>query len=525
MARRRPKSPLKAGDVVRSGRGRLGIVLSAAPPGTLVFPLDPKKTPGAVAFEPDNGPLEGVFGKDLWARTMPDRLDMPARKVGRAAPRLMDALLRMLISRLVETHYEQVHRDGQPFVPGTTPVKYGGRVYDSSEMRLLVESSLDFWLTSGRFAGQFERGLARFLGTPHVISVNSGSSANLLAITSLTAERLGKRRLLPGDEVVTAACAFPTTVAPIVQNRLRPVFLDVDIGTYNIQADRLAESISERTKAIFLAHTLGNPFDVDAVRKVCQDRGLWLIEDNCDAFGSTYRGKLTGTFGDISTMSFFPAHHITTGEGGALATANPLLKKLIVSFRDWGRDCWCEPGRENRCGKRFGWKLGDLPEGYDHKYTYSQIGYNLKLTEMQAAVGCAQLQKLEGFIRSRRANWKYLYDGLKRYRDDFVLPKPTTGSEPSWFGFLLTIKETAHFTRNDIIGHLEKAKIATRLLFAGNILRHPAYRGIDCRIPFGLENTDRAMNRTFWVGVYPGLTAPMLDHMLCSFDEFMKRNA
>ena len=503
----------------------MGIVFSAAPSGTLVFPLDQKKTPGAVEFEPDKAALDGASGQRLWAGTVPSSIEGPAKNAGRAASSVMDALLRGLISRSVEAHYEAVHRSGPPFVPGTTPVKYGGRVYDSTEMRLLVESSLDFWLTSGRFAGQFEKGLASFLGTRHVISVNSGSSANLLAITSLTAERLGKRRLLPGDEVVTVACAFPTTVAPILQNRLRPVFLDIDIGTYNIQADRLAESISERTKGVFLAHTLGNPFDLDAVRKVCKDRGLWLIEDNCDALGSMYRGDLTGTFGDMSTMSFFPAHHITTGEGGALATSDPLLKKLIVSFRDWGRDCWCEPGQENRCGKRFGWKLGDLPEGYDHKYTYSQIGYNLKLTEMQAAVGVAQLGKLEGFIRKRRANWKYLHDGLKQYRDDFVLPEPTEGSEPSWFGFLLTLRDGTPFSRNDIIDHLERAGIATRLLFAGNLLRHPAYKGIDCRIPFGLENTDRVMNRTFWVGVYPGLTRPMLDHMVSSFEKFMKRRA
>jgi CDP-6-deoxy-D-xylo-4-hexulose-3-dehydrase len=523
MASRGAKGRPGPGDVVRFGRGRLGIVFTAAASGTLVFPLDRKKGPGAVEFEPDNVPLDGVGAGRLWARTIPESMQGPARIAGRAAPRVMDALLRALVSLSVDTHYRAVHLASPPFVAGSTYIKYGGRVYDSSEMGLLAESMLDFWLTSGRFAERFERGLAGFLGVRHVVSVNSGSSANLLAVASLTAGSLGDRRLILGDEVVTVACGFPTTVAPIIQNGLRPVFLDIDMGTYNVQADRLAESLSERTKAVFLAHTLGNPFDIGTVRKVCNDRGLWLIEDNCDALGSRYGGRLTGTFGDISTMSFFPAHHITTGEGGALATSDPALKKLIVSFRDWGRDCWCEPGQENRCGRRFSWKLGDLPEGYDHKYTYSNIGYNLKLTEMQAAVGVAQLDKLERFIRKRRDNWKYLHDGLKAYKDIFVLPEPARGSEPSWFGFLLTLRDDAPFTRNDIVAHLENDRIATRLLFAGNLLRHPAYKGIDCRVPFGLENTDRAMNRTFWVGVYPGLTRPMLDHMIDSFDRFMKR--
>jgi CDP-6-deoxy-D-xylo-4-hexulose-3-dehydrase len=523
MVRKRRAGALREGDVVRSGRKELGIVFHAEGPRTLFFPVSRKMVPGAVALDGKKDLAEGGLKGRLWAQAMPDRLEGPAEKVGKAAPRLMDALLRKLISASVEKHHGLVHRDAAAFVPGITPVKYGGRVYDSSEMTLLVESSLDFWLTSGRFARMFERGLARFLGTRHVMLTNSGSSANLLAITSLTAEQLGQRRLLPGDEVVTVACAFPTTVAPIVQNRLRPVFLDVDIGTYNVLADRLAESLSERTKAVFLAHTLGNPFDVAAVQKVCRERGLWLIEDNCDALGSRYQGRLTGTFGDISTMSFFPAHHITTGEGGALATADPLLRKLIVSFRDWGRDCWCEPGQENSCGRRFGWKLGDLPAGYDHKYTYSQIGYNLKLTDMQAAVGCAQLQKLGRFVRSRTANWKYLYDGLKPFEDHFILPEPTRGSQPCWFGFLLTLRDGARFSRNDIVAHLEKAGISTRLLFAGNLLRHPAYQGIDCRIPFGLENTDRAMNRTFWVGVYPGLTKQMLDHIIGTIEKFVIR--
>jgi len=523
MAERKLGNGWRAGDVLRSPSGAMGIFFKGGKGKAVVFPVTGAKAPGALPFDGTKDLAEGSLKGDLGAVWVPDRMDGPAAKVGRAGPALMDRLLRDLISFSVEKHFELVHSAGGGFVPGVTPVRYGGRVYDSAEMKLLVESSLDFWLTSGRFARRFEKRFSDILDVPHVILTNSGSSANLLAVSSLKAAQLGERRLLPGDEVVTVACAFPTTVGPIVQNGLKPVFLDIDVGTYNIQADRIAESLSERTKAVFLAHTLGNPFDISAVLRVCKERGLWLIEDNCDALGSRYRGRLTGTFGDISTFSFFPAHQITMGEGGALATADPLLNKLIVSFRDWGRDCWCEPGQENMCKRRFCWKMGSLPAGYDHKYTYSQIGYNLKLTDMQAAVGVGQLEKLEGFIQKRIKNWKRLYGGLKPYEEYFILPRPTPNSKPCWFGFLLTVRDNAPFSRNELVGHLEKAGIATRLLFAGNLLRHPAYQGIDCRVPFGLENTDRVMNRTFWVGVYPGLTNEMLDHMISSFEKFIAR--
>jgi CDP-6-deoxy-D-xylo-4-hexulose-3-dehydrase len=521
MAEKMSRKVWRTGDVLRSGSGAMGIFFQGHGGKTIVFPVTGKKVPGALCFDAKKELAGSSLKGKFWVGCVPEGMAGPALKVGRAGPALMDRVLRDLISLSVEKHYELVHADGGRFVPGVTAVKYGGRIYDSEEMKLLVSSALDFWLTSGRFARRFEKDLSDILGVPHVILTNSGSSANLLAVSALKAIQLGERRLLPGDEVVTVACAFPTTVGPIVQNGLRPVFLDVDIGTYNIQADRIAESLSESTKAVFLAHTLGNPFDISAVSKVCKERGLWLIEDSCDALGSRYRGRLTGAFGDISTFSFFPAHQITMGEGGALATADPLLKKLIVSFRDWGRDCWCEPGQENMCRRRFCWKLGSLPAGYDHKYTYSQIGYNLKLTDMQAAVGVAQLEKLEMFIQKRRSNWKYLYDGLKPYEEHFILPRPTPSSRPCWFGFLLTVRDDAPFSRDQIVGHLEKAGIATRLLFAGNILRHPAYQGIDRRVPFGLENTDRVMRSTFWVGVYPGLTREMLDHMIGSFEKFI----
>jgi CDP-6-deoxy-D-xylo-4-hexulose-3-dehydrase len=437
----------------------------------------------------------------------------------------MDGVVRAMIKGKSKLYYEKFHKPVQhkEFIQGKDHIPYAGRIYDEKEMISLVDASLDFWLTAGRFAKQFEAEFAKFLGVKHCILTNSGSSANLLAISALTSPKLGERRLKPGDEVITVAAAFPTTVNPIIQNNLVPFFLDVDVGTYNIQADKVEEALSEKTKAIFLAHTLGNPFDLNKISEICEKYNLWLIEDNCDALGSKYNGKYTGTFGHIATFSFYPPHHITMGEGGALVTNDAQLKRLIESFRDWGRDCWCEPGHDNTCGKRFGWQLGTLPFGYDHKYIYSHIGYNLKVTDMQAAVGVEQLKKLPDFIRARKKNWGLLYEGLKKYEDYFILPKVGDKSDPSWFGFLLTVKENAPFSRNEITNYLEENKIATRLLFSGNIIRHPGFENVGYRIYNNLRNTDFVMNNTFWIGVYPGLTDEMNDYILRKFDEFLKR--
>ena len=408
------------------------------------------------------------------------------------------------------------------FNPGVSSIPYAGRVYDEKEIISLVDASLDFWLTSGRYTEQFEKDLTAFLGVKYCLLTNSGSSANLLAVSALTSQKLGKKRLHPGDEVITTACGFPTTLNPILQNNLVPVFLDVETGTYNIQADRIEEAISDKTKAIIIPHTLGNPVDLDTVMKMVQKYDLWFIEDNCDALGSTYKGKLTGSFGHISTCSFYPAHHITTGEGGAVLTDDPLLKKIIASFRDWGRDCWCDPGWDNSCKKRFEWHLGNLPQGYDHKYTYSHIGYNLKITDMQAAIGVEQLKKLPGFITRRKENFGVLYQGLKKYEDYLILPNPTPSSDPSWFGFPILIRDNARFTRNDIVRYLENNKIATRMLFGGNLIKQPAYSDMIYRSTGPLNNTDRVMNNLFWIGVFPGLNPRMCDYMVAAFDAYFK---
>ena len=448
--------------------------------------------------------------------------DSVIQKVGTINVQKIDEILRPIAHNIIAKHHDAVHKKDNDFIPGKTYIHYAGRVYDVEEIKALVDSSLDFWLTAGRFAKQFEKEFAKFLGVKHCLLTNSGSSANLLAISALTSPKLGEKRLKPGDEVITVAAAFPTTVNPIIQNNLIPVFLDIDLRTYNIQADQIENAISDKTKAIFLAHTLGNPFNLKAIMGVAEKYNLWVIEDNCDALGSKYNGQYTGTFGHISTFSFYPPHHITMGEGGELATNDTHLKRLIESFRDWGRDCWCEPGCDNTCGKRFGWQLGTLPYGYDHKYIYSHIGYNLKVTDMQAAVGVAQLKKLPEFIEARKKNWKLLYEGLKKYEDYFILPKAVDKSDPSWFGFLLTVKEGASFSRNEITNYLEENKIATRLLFSGNIIRHPSFENVKYRICGDLANTDRIMNDTFWVGVYPGLTDEMIDYILRKFDEFIK---
>jgi len=407
------------------------------------------------------------------------------------------------------------------FIPGTSQINYAGRIYDEKELISLVDASLDFWLTTGRYAEQFEKDLADFLGVKYCLLTNSGSSANLLAVSALISPKLGEKRLKAGDEVITTACGFPSTLNPIIQNNLVPVFIDVELGTYNIQAEQIEAAISEKTKAVVIPHTLGNPADLDTITKIVKKYDLWFIEDNCDALGSRYNGKYTGTFGHISTCSFYPAHHITMGEGGAVLTSDPLLKKIVMSFRDWGRDCWCDPGCDNTCKKRFDWQLGELPRGYDHKYIYSHIGYNLKATDMQAAVGVEQLKKLPVFIQRREENFNVLYQGLKKYENYFFLPEPTPNSEPSWFGFPILVRGDAPFSRENIVKYLEEKKIATRMLFGGNLLKQPAYKEIHCRVVESLTNTDCVMNNLFWIGVYPGLTKEMADYVEQCFKEFI----
>ena len=426
--------------------------------------------------------------------------------------------LRDRIRGLVGEYYREAF-PASAFVPGSSPVPISGRVFDEQELELLVDASLDFWLTTGRFAEQFEREFAKFVGVREAVLVNSGSSANLLAVTALTSHKLGDRRLEPGDEVITLAAGFPTTVNPILQNGMVPVFVDVHIPTFNVDVSYLEAALSSRTRAVIFAHTLGNPFDLDAVTAFAKKHGLWLIEDCCDALGSTYRGKKVGTFGDLATVSFYPAHHITMGEGGGVLTDKPLLRTLVESFRDWGRDCWCAPGKENTCGKRFDWQLGELPHGYDHKYIYSHVGYNLKATDMQAAVGVAQLKKLPAFIEARKRNFAYLQAGLKETQEHFVLPEATPNSDPSWFGFPLLLRETAPFTRNALIEFLNERKIGTRQLFGGNLVRQPAYADLNYRVVGDLGTSDRVMNQAFWIGVYPGLTPAMLDYVLESINE------
>ena len=407
------------------------------------------------------------------------------------------------------------------FVPGETAVPVSGRVFDADELLHLVDASLDFWLTTGRYAKQFELQFARTLGVRHALLCNSGSSANLLAVSALTSKKLGDRRLRPGDEVITVAAGFPTTVNPLILSGLVPVFVDVELGTYNLDVSQLERAIGPRTRAIIAAHTLGNPFDLDAVLEFAKQHDLWVIEDNCDALGSTYRGKLTGSFGDFGTLSFYPAHHITMGEGGAVLTNRPQLKLLIESFRDWGRDCWCEPGEDDTCGLRFAHQLGGLPHGYDHKYIYTHVGYNLKVTDMQAAVGVAQLAKLPSFVEARRRNWKLLYDGLRSLEDVLLLPRATEGSEPSWFGFPITVRDDAPFDRNALVRHLEERKIATRLLFGGNLSRQPAYEDVVFRTVGDLPNSDVVMNSSFWIGVYPGLSEEMIAFVVSEFARFI----
>lgn len=433
-----------------------------------------------------------------------------------------DELRSQILALTAEYHASAFPK--RDFTPGQTPVPVSGRVFDEHEIQSLVDSSLDFWLTTGRFAAQFEKEFARIMGIRHAILVNSGSSANLVALTTLTSHTLGERALKPGDEVITVAAGFPTTVNPIIQNNLVPVFIDVHVPTYNVNIEQLETALSEKTRAIMLAHTLGNPFNLAVVTEFAKQHDLWLVEDCCDAVGATYQGRNVGTFGQMATVSFYPAHHITMGEGGAVLTDTPALKKLAESFRDWGRDCWCEPGKDNTCGKRFEHQLGDLPYGYDHKYIYSHIGYNLKATDMQAAVGVAQLQKLPGFVQTRRENFYHLHKGLQDLQDFFILPEATPNSDPSWFGFPLAVRPGAGINRNQVVQFLESRKIGTRLLFGGNLTRQPAYKNIPHRVAAPLENSDFIMNNVFWLGVYPGLTNEMLDFVSESLHEVIKIN-
>jgi CDP-6-deoxy-D-xylo-4-hexulose-3-dehydrase len=431
--------------------------------------------------------------------------------------------LREQIIALV-AQYGALASEPKPFQPGVTVIPPAGKVVGAKEMELMVEASLDAWLTTGRFNDEFEARLAKFIGVKHLITVNSGSSANLVAFNTLTSPKLGARAIKPGDEVIGVAAGFPTTVNPILQFGAVPVFVDVELGTYNIDASKIEAAISDKTKAIMLAHTLGNPYNLEVIVALCKKYNLWLIEDCCDALGATYNGQMVGTFGDIGTMSFYPAHHITMGEGGAVFTNNYELKQIAESFRDWGRDCYCAPGKDNTCGKRFCWKLGTLPAGYDHKYTYTHLGYNLKITDMQAACGLAQMDRAAGFVQARKDNFAYLTERLKSCEEFLILPVATENSDPSWFGFPMTLKPAANVSRVDLLTYLDDYKIGTRLLFAGNLTRQPYMIGRNYRVSGDLTNTDRIMHDTFWIGVYPGLTKEMLDFAVEKIETFLGVN-
>lgn len=428
----------------------------------------------------------------------------------------------------VREYYRVAHDTSrEAFIPGESKVNYGGRVFDEHELVNLVDASLEFWLTYGRYSKEFENRFKEYLGSRFCLLVNSGSAANLLAFMALTSPLLEERRVMRGDEIITVAAGFPTTVAPIIQYGAVPVFVDVELDTANIDCSRLETALSSRTRAVFLAHTLGNPFDLETVSAFCRRHNLWLIEDNCDALGSRYNGKFTGTHGDIGTSSFYPPHHMTMGEGGAVYTDNPLLNKIMLSMRDWGRDCWCDSGHDNTCGCRFSGQHGTLPFGYDHKYVYSHFGYNLKATDLQAAIGCAQLDKLASFIEARQRNFDFLFDGLEHLDEYFILPRALPESAPSWFGFLLTLRDGVGFSRNQLVEYLERNRIQTRNLFAGNLTRHPCFaildEGSDFRVAGTLDNTDKIMRDSFWLGLYPGMTDAKLEYMINSIRQFFKR--
>ncbi len=439
-------------------------------------------------------------------------------------------LKQQILDAAVE-YYKVKHQKNKSFKPGDR-ISYGGRVFDEKEIINLVDSALDFWLTTGKYAERFEREFADFLGVRYCSLTNSGSSANLLAFMALTSHKLGDHRIKKGDEVITVAAGFPTTVAPIIQYGAVPVFVDVTLPTYNIDTAQLEAALSDKTRAVMIAHTLGNPFDLQAVKDFCDKYDLWLVEDNCDALGTKYlyngEWKFTGTIGHLGTSSFYPPHHMTMGEGGAVYTDDIQLKRIVESFRDWGRDCWCPSGKDDTCKHRFTQKFGELPLGYDHKYVYSHLGYNLKVTDMQAAVGCAQLEKLASFIAARQKNWQMLRDGLDGLKDVFILPEPAANSKPSWFGFLLTVRDDAGFTRDEIVSYLEKNGIQTRMLFAGNLIKHPCFDEMRSsqegyRVVGQLKNTDIIMNRTFWIGVYPGMNEDMIEYMITKIREFVKK--
>ncbi len=421
----------------------------------------------------------------------------------------------LLTNQLVEIALDTRHKIA-PFIAGHSKIPVSGKVFGAAEISAAVNASLEFWLTAGHYTEKFEKSLAKYIGMRSSLMVNSGSSANLLAISALTSAKLGDRKLGKGDEVITVAAGFPTTVAPIIQNGLVPVYIDVNLGTYVAIDYMIEESISKKTKAIMMAHTLGNPFNLELVSSLAKKYNLWVIEDNCDALGGTYNNQILGSFGDLSTLSFYPAHHITTGEGGAVLTKKAALKPIIESFRDWGRDCWCKPGCDNTCSKRFGWTLGELPEGYDHKYTYSHLGYNLKSGDIQAAIGLAQLERLPFFIEKRRKNWRFLWDGLKDLEEFLILPESTPNSNPSWFGFAITVRPSSPINRNTLVEYLNSKNIGTRLLFGGNLLKQPAFQDTPRRIVGNLVNTDLVMNNTFWIGVWPGLEEKALSYVVDS---------
>ena len=454
-------------------------------------------------------------------------------EVGEVGLEVLQKIYRELALKYSKLHFHVAHKPkmDSKFVPGESGVTYAGRVFDEEEVVNLVDSSLEFWLTTGRYAEQFERGFSKFLGIRHTLLVNSGSSANLIAFSTLTSPLLKERQIKRGDEVIAVAAGFPTTINPILQYGAVPVFVDISFPTYNLDVSKLEAALSPKTKAVMIAHSLGNPFDLQTIKDFCVKHNLWLVEDNCDALGSRYQyngeWKYTGTIGDIATSSFYPPHHMTMGEGGAVYMQNNQLKKIAESYRDWGRDCWCPSGKDNTCGKRFQWELGELPQGYDHKYIYSHIGYNLKVTDMQAAIGVAQLKKLPSFIAARQRNWKLLRDGLNDLSDVFHLPEPTPNSEPSWFGFLLTLRDTAKFKRRELVEFLETNKIQTRMLFAGNYLRHPVFdefrNGNTYRVVGDLTVTDKVMNDTFWIGVYPGMKEGMIQYIVDTIHKFVKK--
>jgi CDP-6-deoxy-D-xylo-4-hexulose-3-dehydrase len=429
--------------------------------------------------------------------------------------------LRAQILNLVSEYHAEAFPE-RPFLGGISNVPVSGKVFDQNELKLLVDSSLDFWLTTGRYAEKFEKSFAKVMGMKHAMLCNSGSSANLLAVSALTSPRLGKRALKEGDEVITAAAGFPTTVNPILQNRLTPVFIDVELGTYDSSVEKIEAAIGPKTKAIVMAHTLGNPFDIAGVMELAKQHKLFVVEDTCDAVGAKFNGQPVGSFGDLSTTSFYPAHHITMGEGGCVLVNKASMKKIVESLRDWGRDCWCPPGVDNTCGRRFDWQLGELPYGYDHKYVYSHVGYNLKMTDMQAAVGVAQLDKLDGFIQARNSNFNKIYAGLKDLQEFLILPEATKNSEPSWFGFPITVRKDAPFTRFELVQHIESRRIGTRQLFGGNLLRQPAYLKSPMRVVGDLTNADFITENTFWIGVYPGLTDEMINYMIETISEFVR---